>query len=80
MLPLLKVPVAVMRRLVSLTRIAGAGETVNAVRLPPVTLSSVVPLTPFRAALIEVVPCKSVFAAPPGAIVAKSAMDELHSA
>jgi hypothetical protein len=88
-LPLLKEPVAAMRTRVLLTRdtLAGeratpervAGDITIPVRFPPVTLRLDVPLTPFRVALIVVVPCKRVVAAPLLAtIVAIPGMDEVQ--
>lgn len=67
--PLLKVPVAVMRATVPWTRVTSAGVTVKPVSVPPVTLRFVVPLTPFRLAVINVVPCDRVVAEPPVAVI-----------
>ena len=78
--PLLKEPVAVMRVRVFLTRKGLAGEMTMSVRFPPVTLRFAVPLIPPRVALIEVVPCKRVVAAPEAAIVAISGLDEVQAA
>ena len=78
MLPLLNVPVALMRPVVSLTRITVTGETVKLVRLPPVALRVVVPLMLPRTALIVVVPCASVVVAPLLVIVAMAVLDELQ--
>ncbi len=79
-LPLLKVPVAVMRPTVSLTSVMAAGEMEIAVKLPPVALRLVVALTPPRVAPIVVVPCVSAVAVPLLlTIVAQVGFDELQA-
>jgi hypothetical protein len=84
--PLLKVPVAVMRPTVPLTRVillfvAEMLSTVRAIEfsVPPVTLRLVDPLTPDRVALIKVVPCARAVAVPPGAIDATPGLPELQT-
>jgi hypothetical protein len=81
MLPLLKFPVALMRTLMSLTRVGVAGEMLILVRFPPVVLRVIDWLTPPPSglvALIVVVPCVSALIVPSVTIVAMAVLEELQ--
>ena len=73
--PLLKIPVAVIRLTVPLTSFGEGGSTLILVRFPPVTLRFDDPLTLPNVALMEVVPWASALATP-AEIVALEVSDE----
>ena len=75
-----KVAVIVNWRLLPTIRVALVGSIVRLCRTWTVTLRSVFPLTPFRVALIVVVPAATDVATPPGeVIVAIAELDDVQA-